>query len=213
MQCLFLDTKNRLMLHLKTRRSTLSCLIPCLLMCACASPARVVLLPQADGTPSAVIVNSPTTGILLSAPYQRASLTVFNGLKSDTVSAVDIQREYSGLFAAVPKRQSKYILSFLPNSTNLTLESMAALPEVLEDVASRAGADVVITGHTDTKGALTINDALSLQRAEAVAQMLVDKGAVRANIESVGRGERELLIQTPDEVDEPQNRRVEITVR
>jgi len=29
----------------------------------------------------------------------------------------------------------------------------------------------------------------------------------------VGRGERALLVQTPDEVDAPQNRRVEVRIR
>jgi outer membrane protein OmpA-like peptidoglycan-associated protein len=60
---------------------------------------------------------------------------------------------------------------------------------------------------------LLANDALSLKRAKVVSQLLVDKGAVAARVEAVGRGKRELLVPTADEVDEPQNRRVEIVVR
>jgi outer membrane protein OmpA-like peptidoglycan-associated protein len=41
----------------------------------------------------------------------------------------------------------------------------------------------------------------------------VTKGAVESRIEAVGRGKRELLVPTADEVDEPKNRRVEILVR
>ena len=77
----------------------------------------------------------------------------------------------------------------------------------------RKGADLVVTGHTDTTGALLANDELSLKRAEVVTKLLVDSGAPAARIESVGRGKRELLIKTEDNVDEPQNRRVEILVR
>jgi OOP family OmpA-OmpF porin len=42
---------------------------------------------------------------------------------------------------------------------------------------------------------------------------MVDKGAAASHVEAVGRGKRELLVPTADEVDEPQNRRVEIIVR
>jgi outer membrane protein OmpA-like peptidoglycan-associated protein len=46
-----------------------------------------------------------------------------------------------------------------------------------------------------------------------VTKLLVDKGAVAERVEAVGRGKRELLVPTADEVDEPQNRRVEVIVR
>ena len=72
---------------------------------------------------------------------------------------------------------------------------------------------MVVTGHTDTKGVAAANDELSLKRAGVVAQLLIDKGAPGARIESVGRGKRELLVKTDDDVDEPRNRRVEIVVR
>ncbi len=48
---------------------------------------------------------------------------------------------------------------------------------------------------------------------DSLAQLLVDKGVSAARLEAVGPGKRELLVPTADEVDEPQNRRVEIIVR
>lgn len=101
----------------------------------------------------------------------------------------------------------------MPGGTELTPESKAALPKILGDTNQRKGADLVVTGHTDTTGALLANDELSFKRAEVVTKLLVDSGAPAARIESVGRGKRELLIKTEDNVDEPQNRRVEILVR
>ena len=71
----------------------------------------------------------------------------------------------------------------------------------------------MVTGHTDTTGALLANDELSLKRAQVVAQLLIKNGAPALRTEAVGRGKRELLVKTADEVDEPQNRRVEIVVR
>ena len=62
-------------------------------------------------------------------------------------------------------------------------------------------------------GADTDNDRLSLERAEAVRAMLIQRGIKASFIRAVGRGEREPLVPTPDEQPEPRNRRVEVIVR
>jgi outer membrane protein OmpA-like peptidoglycan-associated protein len=72
---------------------------------------------------------------------------------------------------------------------------------------------VVVIGHTDRVGTVEYNDRLSLQRAERVRAELVRLGVDPARISVEGRGEREPLVPTPDEMPEPQNRRVEVSVR
>jgi len=42
---------------------------------------------------------------------------------------------------------------------------------------------------------------------------MVERGIPADRIQARGRGERELLVRTADEVREPRNRRVEINVR
>lgn len=180
---------------------------------ACAPLTKVTLLPQADGSKSAVIVVSGKSEQLLTSPYQQAIGQENKALKVEVTTAAEVQKAHPQLFAAMPPKANKYILNFLPGGTNLTPESEAQLPALLADVTQRAGADLVVTGHTDTTGALVANDELSLKRAQVVAQLLVSKGASASRIEAVGRGKRELLVPTADEVDEPKNRRVEITVR
>jgi outer membrane protein OmpA-like peptidoglycan-associated protein len=180
---------------------------------ACAPITKVVLLPQADGLASAVLVKTAKYEQLLSVPYQRVTAQEDKALKTDAISATEVQKAYPQLYASMPPRATKYVLNFMPGGTQLTPESQAQLPKILEDATSRSGADVVVTGHTDSTGALAANDTLSLSRAKVVAQLLVDKGAVASRLEAVGRGKRELLVPTADEVDEPQNRRVEIIVR
>ena len=180
---------------------------------ACAPLTKVVLLPQADGSTSAVVVKSVKFEQLLSTPYQRVTGQEDKALQVDMTSAAEVQKAYPQLYAAMPPRATKYVLNFMPGGTTLTPDSLAQLPKILEDVTNRSGADVVITGHTDSTGALAANDTLSLSRAKVVGQLLVDKGVSAARLEAVGRGKRELLVPTADEVDEPQNRRVEIIVR
>ena len=57
------------------------------------------------------------------------------------------------------------------------------------------------------------DDGLSLRRAERVRNDLIGRGIPGDKIQVAGRGEREPLVPTEDEVAEPRNRRVEITVR
>lgn len=180
---------------------------------ACAPLTKVTLLPQADGAASAVLVTSSKSEQLLNVPYQQAIGQEDKALKAATTTAAEVQKAHPQLFAALPSKANKYILNFLPGGTNLTPESEAQLPALMADVTQRSGADLVVTGHTDTTGALAANDELSLKRARVVAQLLVSKGAAESRIEAVGRGKRELLVPTADEVDEPKNRRVEILVR
>jgi outer membrane protein OmpA-like peptidoglycan-associated protein len=174
---------------------------------------KVVLLPQADASASAVVVKNTLQEQTLDAPYQRVTVKEGKPFVLDVVAEPDLQKKYPQLYDAMPKRPNKYVLNFMPGGTALTAQSQAQLPKIIEDAQSRSGADMVVTGHTDSTGALVANDELSLKRAKVVSQLLIDKGATASRLESVGRGKRELLIPTADEVDEPKNRRVEIVVR
>jgi OOP family OmpA-OmpF porin len=72
---------------------------------------------------------------------------------------------------------------------------------------------ITATGHTDTSGPEAYNMALSLRRANAVKDALVRDGVPAQAITVIGMGEKGLLVQTGDNVREPQNRRVEIVIQ
>ena len=78
---------------------------------------------------------------------------------------------------------------------------------------ARPGGEIVVTGHTDSVGPLEANDQLSLQRASAIRDMLVERGFNAARVDAVGRGDREPVVAAPDNTAEPRNRRAEITIR
>lgn len=67
-----------------------------------------------------------------------------------------------------------------------------------------------IEGHSDRSGSRRYNVALSLRRAEAVRAYLAARGVPPATMATRGLGETHLLVDTPDGVREPQNRRVDI---
>jgi len=92
-------------------------------------------------------------------------------------------------------------------------ESRVELDKVFAELKHRPLPDVAVIGHTDTVGGLEYNDKLSRARAERMRDMLVELGIPPERIQAAGRGKRELLVPTEDNISEPRNRRVEINVR
>jgi outer membrane protein OmpA-like peptidoglycan-associated protein len=86
--------------------------------------------------------------------------------------------------------------------------------EQAAEIAKQQGGSVRIdlTGHTDTVGTAAYNMKLSIRRAEAVKTVLVQLGVKADEIGVVGKGKTDLMVQTPDGVREPKNRRVEIVL-
>jgi outer membrane protein OmpA-like peptidoglycan-associated protein len=186
------------------------------LLAACSTPGtRVVLLPQADGTPSAVVVRAKDGEEILSRPYQRATAAV--GARGapvvDQADMAKVQAENKPLFDMRPPPPQRYTVFFEVGGTTLTPASQQIMTEALAAALARSGGDIVVTGHTDTKGSGEQNDQLSRRRAQEVVQLFVERQFPANRIEAVGRGERDLAVPTADEVDEPLNRRVTIEVR
>jgi len=69
---------------------------------------------------------------------------------------------------------------------------------------------VLIVGHTDTSGDLSHNMALSLKRAESVADYLIATGTEADKIRVIGRGPKEPIASNKTREGRMQNRRVDI---
>lgn len=69
-----------------------------------------------------------------------------------------------------------------------------------------------VIGHTDRSGSDAYNDALSVRRAEAVANLMASLGIARGEMTVSAEGESNPRVPTADGVRSPENRRVEITV-
>lgn len=186
------------------------------LLAACSTPAtRVVLLPQEDGRPSAVVVQSKGGEQTLSKPYARATAAVgaSGAPVVDEADPAQLRRDNKALFELAPPRAQSYALYFDAGGTALTPASEQAIQEVIAAALARSGGDIVVTGHADTVGTPSHNDELSRRRAQEIREMLVARGFPAARIEAVGRGQRDLAVPTGPEVDEPRNRRVTVEVR
>ncbi|WP_254070516.1 OmpA family protein [Acidisphaera sp. L21] len=104
-------------------------------------------------------------------------------------------------------------VQFATNSAQLTPEAVRTLDALGRALSSATLSSYRfrIEGHTDTVGSPDTNKALSARRAEAVVDYLATKFSLdRTRMEPVGMGEDGLLVQTPPQVADPRNRRVQV---
>ena len=195
-------------------RRLIALLAPALLsLAACAPATRVVLLPQ-EGLPTAAVTVQARQGqVVLAQPYAVAEVASSGSVDTAQTDAQQVEKRYGQLLSVQPAAEQRFTLLFMPGGAQLTPESSAALADALARATERPGGEVIIIGHTDRVGSVESNDTLSLQRAQAVRQLVIDRGFDPNRVEAVGRGEREPVVQTADEVEEPKNRRAEIVVR
>ncbi len=189
-------------------------LLPCLgvlLLAGCASE-RVVLLPSADGRNSAVVLRDANGEQTLDTPYA-ATVRRLGVARSYQASAEEVNERYAATLSAMPPKPVSHVLYFVSGADQLTQESQAELDTIRRVLAERPAVELLVIGHTDTVGSKESNDKLSRQRAESVRAMLIEAGFPAEKMAVAGRGERELLVPTADEVEEPSNRRVEINIR
>lgn len=180
--------------------------------CASVVSDRIILLPQPDGRPSAVEVTAGGQTLRLDQPYATAELRD-GRLSPATTTAEAVRTTYGALLAQQPARPRSFTVQFEANGNRLAAGADAVLTEMRTALATLPAAEVVITGHTDRVGTVEANDRLSLARAEAVRDILAAAGVPRNAMTVAGRGEREPVVPTADEVAEARNRRVEIKVR
>ena len=115
--------------------------------------------------------------------------------------------------AAMPKMERKaaksYTMYFDFNSSALNQPATGLMANIVDEWKGHS-AKVTLVGHTDTVGSSAFNQALSEKRALKVQQTLIEKGIPAFRLGSMGVGESKLAVETPDNVANKMNRRVEI---
>ncbi|MGU3524338.1 type VI secretion system protein TssL, long form [Enterobacteriaceae bacterium C23F] len=149
------------------------------------------------------------TRIAPAAPVQRLRLAVL--LRAEIAKKQVAVDETS--------QQSKVIFSgdsmFDSGSVQVKPEMTAILGRVATEIR-RVNGEVLIVGHTDAtpinKPGIRNNQALSEQRANSVAHLLISAGIPASKIRIEGMGERQPLQSNQDAAGRARNRRVEMFV-
>lgn len=189
-------------------------LLPLLLLLASCSSRQslFVVLPNPDGSSGAVTIDDGQKKVELDKPY--AAGEVRGGVAEPVkVDQAQVQQIFGNALAAQPVLPAHFVLYFEKNSDTLTPDSRRQYQAVFDDIKRRPVYEVEVIGHTDTLGTLQHNQQLSMSRAEMIRGRLVHDGISTGSISVAGRGQLDLAVKTGPQVDEPKNRRVEITVR
>ena len=116
------------------------------------------------------------------------------------------------LAACDPGGPANFIVYFGFDKTNLTDAARATIDEVVAAVNAMGTSALSLVGHADTVGGTGYNQGLSEARANRVANALSARGVPPGGMTLAGRSENDLAVATGDNVREPLNRRVEITL-
>lgn len=132
-----------------------------------------------------------------------------------TISQLPLYRatRFGPTIASVnPVAPPTFIVHFASGSAEIPTEGKAVIADAAHTIMRTGISHVRIVGHTDTVGSDRLNQTLSERRAQAIMRALLAADVPQGIISTRGAGKRELLIPTDDNVSEPYNRRVEISV-
>jgi len=183
--------------------------------CCCTSGSNVfVLLSDPDGKTGQMAVSNKGGSQLLQEPRQATEVKGID--QSPTAPFLMDEKQIQNIFGSALEAQPavpiRFLLYFKSGSSELTDESAKKIPEILTTFNVRKPTEVSIIGHTDRVGSRETNFNLGFKRATVVRDMFTAGGLDAQSIEVHSHGEDNPLIQTEDEVPEPRNRRVEVTI-
>lgn len=103
-------------------------------------------------------------------------------------------------------------ISFATNSAEVKGQFAPLLNKFAQTLKENPNTDVVIVGYTDSTGNDSINNPLSLRRANSTRQYLVNQGVSPSRIQTEGRGSADPIASNATAEGRSRNRRVEIFV-
>jgi len=186
------------------------------IVCACGAPRNMfVLLPEEDGSVGQITVSNEHGQQTLTQPWQATGMNSADQAPQvpQEMAPETVKELFQKSLSAQPLPPMHFLLYCTADSVELTEKSKRQIPEILAAIKWRDSVDTSVIGHADTAGSSVYNLALSKRRAQSVGKLLIAQGVNPDILEISSHGERDLLVPTPDNVSEPLNRRVEVTVR
>jgi outer membrane protein OmpA-like peptidoglycan-associated protein len=183
-----------------------------MLLGGCQRQALFVVLPGANGEVGAITVNYGTTTRTLDKAYAAEEMRGGSGDAAE-VRPKTIGEIFAAAFAARPILPRHFRLFYDLGSDRLTAQALPLYIALANDVRRRPVYEVHIVGYADAYGDGADSWNLSRLRAERIRDLLVLDGFDSTAIGYTGRGDLDPVVPNPPDTPEPQNRRVEITVR
>ena len=135
--------------------------------------------------------------------------TAYNQLRAG-MDADTAQAEEAPAVTPDAEAQDTWTVTFAFDSAEVDRQARGIIRKAAQAARDDQGVDLVVTGYTDSSGASDYNQTLSLRRAEAVRDVLIEMGVDGERIGVAARGETRPAIDRGDEARERANRRVVI---
>lgn len=108
--------------------------------------------------------------------------------------------------------EGMFLVFFDFDSAKINVTGSEVIDAIAAQIKKRKDLSVIrLVGHTDTSGPAAYNMRLSARRADAVRSALIERGVNEDLLQTLARGEDDLLVATPNNTREPANRRVQVT--
>lgn len=148
--------------------------------------------------------------VLLSATLLAGCFVCHKGAQEDIALGIEEQQS--------PVQEENVIVRYsIPEIANFAFDSSDAVPDLnkLEtlgaEIMAYPDAVIVVEGHTDNVGTEEYNKALSVRRAQVVAEELIDRG-IPNTVRIYGAGSSEPIASNETEAGRAQNRRVDVVL-
>ncbi|MET0390401.1 MAG: OmpA family protein [Polyangiales bacterium] len=124
-------------------------------------------------------------------------------------AALSVKEESRGTVIVLPGN-----VLFTSGEYQLTGEAQQKLGLIADTLRPQAkNHEIVVEGHTDSKGTPTSNQLLSENRARAVMEFLISRGLPPSSLTSVGIGQARPIADNGSAEGRANNRRVEIVIK
>jgi outer membrane protein OmpA-like peptidoglycan-associated protein len=187
-----------------------------LLLSAC-SGTSVVLMPDDNGKVGKVSVQTQAGERELNQAQQGSQAKTADEAPEPPkqLTREEIRAKFADVLAVQPESPEHFNLQkFVSGSADFHPEHHEKLDEIRAHIAKRKSCDIVVIGHCDTVGTNADNEQMSKTRAINVKQALIERGVPEKCIGNIRfYGENDLFEHTEDNVDNAQNRRVEVEIR
>ena len=182
-----------------------------LLAAGCATD-KLTLLENEDGHPTGAVAVIASDGreSLIDRPLTQAKLR--DGLTKGR-ALKKLKPGYYALLDSLPPSARAFVITFPIDETKIPSEQRTILEQIRNELSTRPGAQIEVAGFTDSLGPEELNDRISKDRADSVAQELRDFGFAIEPEDALGRGEFEARDKLGDEKGDETYRRVVVIVR
>jgi outer membrane protein OmpA-like peptidoglycan-associated protein len=176
---------------------------------------KVTYIPTAEPAPAPTTTLAPATTTTTAAPTTTKAPVTTTAPPATTTTVAPTTTKAPAPVTTVPAAVCSSTLDgvkFATSAADLLPESLPILDAAAANLA-KATCKVEIQGHTDIRGTVASNNALSQARAESVRNYLISKGIAADRLTAVGFGSSQPKVPGDDEAAWSQNRRIEFKVQ